>query len=91
MTESDQIIESLQPLFKQAREEKLLFRSVYDGTYFTPDELEYNQKHGTFVWGTDNWELQRPLDISNSLFAFERQAAAAALDFVKKMKSIGYL
>ena len=56
----ESILRSLEPMFRNAREQKLLIRSNYQGILFTPDELENRQKNGQFVWGLVNWELISP-------------------------------
>lgn len=57
MTEREQIIASLAPLFDRAERENLLFRAHYQQIVFTPGELQKEQADGRFVWGPVNWEL----------------------------------
>ena len=57
MTQSEEIIESLKPMFKVAREKKLWFHTAYQDLWFTPDELEQQHQKGKFVWGVNNWKL----------------------------------
>jgi hypothetical protein len=49
MSERQIILDGLKPLFEKARKEKLLFRLLYQGVIFTPDELEKAQAWGRFV------------------------------------------
>lgn len=55
-----QILEDLEPLFKKANEQKLWFRSNYQGVTFSPRELREQHIKGKFVWGYPNWELFDP-------------------------------
>jgi len=46
-----EILKSLEPLFKRAREENLLFRCNYQGFFMFPDELAKANEEGRFIWG----------------------------------------
>lgn len=54
------IIESLQPLIREAREKGLILRTPYQGIELTPDEFEAHLAKGEFVWGPVNWTVQPP-------------------------------
>lgn len=60
MNEHDKIVESLKPLFKEAREKSLWFHCNYQDLWFSPDELEKHQSNGQFMWGAVNWQLKEP-------------------------------
>lgn len=63
-----EIKESLEPMFKRAREYYLWFKSTYDPSLvFTPDELEQVQAEGRFQWGAANWALIDPLIIIKNI------------------------
>jgi hypothetical protein len=59
-SERSKILKDLQPMFKEAREKGLIFRSGYQGLVFTADQLEEQQRNGRFVWGPVNWSLEHP-------------------------------
>jgi hypothetical protein len=58
--ERSKILKDLEPMFREAREKGLLFRSRYQELLFTPDQLEEQQRNGRFVWGPVNWKLEHP-------------------------------
>jgi hypothetical protein len=53
----DSIIESLEPMLKEAEEKHLWIVSVTHGFFLTPKELRKDMEQGTFLWGRVNWEL----------------------------------
>jgi hypothetical protein len=61
MTERETILAGLRPMFEKARREGLWFYCNYQGLWFSPDELEAEQKRGSFVWGAVNWQLRDPM------------------------------
>lgn len=56
----EEIIQELEPMFIEARNKKLWFRSTYQDIWFSPDELENEQKNNKFVWGVAHWRLVDP-------------------------------
>ena len=53
---------TLQQLIDQAkREGKWLFQR-YGNLWFSPAELEEENRNGRFRWGPDNWELRSPAE-----------------------------
>jgi len=51
---------SLKPMIENAKREKLLFRSYYQGVIMSPGELEKKLENNQYVWGPVNWELISP-------------------------------
>lgn len=47
-------------LFEKARKDGLWFHCSYQDLWFTPDQLEAEQKAGRFRWGRVNWTLRDP-------------------------------
>lgn len=50
----------MKALFQKARDEGKWFWCVYQGLWFSPDELEAYQNQGKFCWGAVNWKLRDP-------------------------------
>jgi hypothetical protein len=84
------ILDSLAPLFKRARKEKLLFSNKYQGIIFTPDELEGNQKVGRFIWGIENWELINPIDYIQDLEMEIESKKLELSEFRERLADQGY-
>ncbi len=85
MSERDQIIAGLKPLFKKARAEGLWFRSSYQDLWFSPDELEAAQAAGRFIWGAVNWTLCDPADRLAQLTREYESARTAMVTFAKRI------
>ena len=60
--EAKKVMESLKPMFKEAKAKKLWFYTNYQQIWFSPDELAAENKRGKFMWGAVNWELRDPID-----------------------------
>jgi hypothetical protein len=60
MSKKDEVIRGLKPLFAEARKTGKWFYSAYQCLWFSPDELEKNQRDGRFLWGAVNWQLRKP-------------------------------
>lgn len=58
----DPVTIEMRPLFAQARAEGKWFWGRYHDIWFSPDELEAEQRNGKFRWGPVNWELLDPKD-----------------------------
>lgn len=57
-----QIMESLAPLFKRAKDEKLWFWNKSLNLWFAPSKLVEQIKSGNYIWGPDHWTLRSPLE-----------------------------
>ena len=63
MTEREEILEGLKPLFEKAEKEGLWFKcnSMLAGDiFFSPSELKEQQAIGKFLWDAMNWNLVFP-------------------------------
>ena len=60
MSEKQEILDSLRPLFERARKDGLWFHCGYQALWFSPDELEKANAEGRFIWGPINWTLRDP-------------------------------
>jgi hypothetical protein len=58
----DPVSISMKPLFDQARREGKWLYTSYQQLWFSPDQLEAEQRAGRFRWGACNWELRDPMD-----------------------------
>jgi len=76
MTEHEEIVEGLKPLFEKAEKEGLWFYSNYQELWFSPAELKQKQAGGTFLWGAVNWKLRNPKEHLEEL---KREVKAAEL------------
>lgn len=84
--QGEAIRESLQEMFRKARERKLWFHSLYQDVWFSPDELDQMHEQGRFLWGPVNWKLRSP---SEKLDELEREAERLLQrikDFQKRMQ-----
>lgn len=77
--------EALDELFKRARKEHLWFflGGLTGPIWFSPDELEAQQKEGKFIWGADNWRLRNPQErvqeLTREIEALDRQRDALCI------------
>ena len=60
MSERDQILGGLEPLFERASREGKWFWLRYQDLWFAPEELRKAHAVGRFIWGAVNWELRDP-------------------------------
>ena len=51
---------NLQPLIEKAREQNKWLYCFYRDVWFSPDELEAQNKIGRFLWDESHWELRNP-------------------------------
>jgi hypothetical protein len=51
---------NLQPLIEKARKQNKWLHCGYQDLWFSPDELEAQNKKGKFLWGEVNWDLRNP-------------------------------
>lgn len=79
------ILESLEPLFKEAAEDGLWF--YYQGIaglmIFSPKELKAKHAEGKMIWGPSNWRLVDPSKDLRNL----KQSAIRAKKEVKKFEA----
>ena len=54
------VLEAMQPLLRQARDEGKWLYTNYQCLWFSPDELEAEHGEGRFLWGPENWALRNP-------------------------------
>ena len=50
-------------MFKEARALGKWFHCYYQDLWFSPDELEAENRAGRFRWGHHNWTLEDPKDL----------------------------
>lgn len=60
MNDKDEILKSLEPLFKKAEKEGKWFSIPSQDVILSPKELREDQARGAFIWGADSWELVDP-------------------------------
>lgn len=63
MSDKELILQSLEPLFKEAEEKGLWFRSYYQSVEFTPKELKAQHAQGCYIWGARSWKLFDPKEL----------------------------
>jgi hypothetical protein len=61
------IRDMIAPMLKEARERGLWLHCSYQDMWFTPDELEAEQKEGRLCWGPVNWKLRDPRELYESI------------------------
>lgn len=86
-----EVIMSMAPLFKAAKDGGKWFRSHYQGIIFTPEELEDAQAHGRYLWGAKNWELISPHDEKKRLASKVKNAKLELVMFEQRMINGGIL
>jgi len=64
---NDEVLDGLEPMFKEAEEKGLWFYCFYQAMWFSPTELREEQANGKFRWGAVNWKLRNPQDELKSL------------------------
>ena len=57
------VYEPLRPLIAQARAEGKWLRCSYQDLWFSPDQLEADNRDGRFRWGPQNWTLHDPQEL----------------------------
>ena len=60
MNEKNEILAQLKPLIDRARKENKWLFCHYQQMWFSPSELEEQNKKGKFLWGEVNWKLRDP-------------------------------
>lgn len=74
-------MKELEHLFEEARAKGLWFYNPYYSLWFSPDELEAEQRSGKFRWGPVNWQLRDPSEYLNEAKR-ECEKAARHYDYV---------
>lgn len=87
MSISENIRESLQPMFQTARREGKWFWCVYQDLWWSPDELKTHQNQGRFVWGPPNWKLRDPWERVHSLERGIEEAKNVLTSFKKRIEA----
>jgi hypothetical protein len=82
MTEHEEIVAGLAPLFKKAEKEGLWFHEGFHDVSFSPKELRKEQANGKFWWGACNWKLIDP----QSLIKDFKKDIRRAEDEIKKIQ-----
>lgn len=54
-------------MFEEARAKGLWFFCHYQWLWWTPDELEDQQRRGNFRWGPKNFKLRHPVELERQL------------------------
>ena len=90
MSQKEQILAELAPLFAEAKEKGLWFQGKVFGhseLRFSSKELrEYHDK-GKYIWGAVNWKLVDPKEILSSLSEDIYQAECAYRDFLERIEA----
>jgi hypothetical protein len=81
----DPITISMRALFDQARAEGKWLWTRYHDIWFSPDELEAEQRNGKFRWGSCNWELRDPNEYVNE--AKDRLSATQA-EYERRVRKV---
>ena len=88
VSKRDEILKSLEPLFKTAEESGLWFYCYYQDLWLSAQELRISQSNGRFIWGADNWQLRDPQErvseLERAMSVMEKQLN----DFKSRMKSL---
>jgi hypothetical protein len=97
MSERQEILDGLKPLFEKARQKKQLFcledmvifrcNSI---NIFTADELEERQKMGDFVLNASHWKLVNPKEIKKELKEDIDRAKKKYKALLNSLKAAGY-
>ena len=89
---SEESRKALDDLFVRAKAEKLWF--FYGGLngplWFSPAELEQQQKKGKFLWGAPNWRLHDPQEyvkqLTEQINALDRQRDSVCIRIEESKK-----
>ena len=73
----------IEEIIAKARKEGKWIYCRYQDLWFSPDDLEKQNKCGRFLWGTINWEVKDPQERVKEL----RIAAIKALTELLQFKS----
>ena len=86
-----QILDQLEPLIKQAENEKKWLFCSYQCLWFSPKELRQAHKEGRFIWGAVNWKLRSPKEYLREMRDKYIRSKTAYENFENTLKNEGYL
>ena len=81
-----EILALLEPMFAQAKNEGLWFRSNSQEIVFSPRALREEHKKGRFIWGQMNWVLIKPKLELERLKLIEAKARLDVKNFEAQIK-----
>lgn len=83
--------DSLDHMFAVARTKQLWFfhGGLSGPLWFSPDELEAEQKNGKFVWGAVNWHLRDPKEYLEQAGVAVDRAKAEQEHIAKRLAGAG--
>jgi hypothetical protein len=76
MSEREQILRDLEPMFQEAEAKGLWFHCNYQDIWFAPADLRKEHEKGSFIWGKVNWTLRNPSELTRQLEANVTDATA---------------
>ena len=79
-------MEEMKKMFDKARAEGLWFFTSYQQLWFSPDDLEKEQKNGHFRWGPTNWQLRSPDERIAQLEQNVRRSDRELKEFKEKLQ-----
>ena len=71
---------NLSSLIEKARREGLWLWCIYQDLWFSPDELEAENRQGRFRWGETNWKLRDPQE---NIVALKQRVTSAECNLVE--------
>ena len=78
-------LDSLRPLIAKARAEGKWLHCSYQNLWFSPDQLETENREGRFRWGAVNWTLRDPGEMVQQRADDLRRAERDYLDAVRRV------
>ncbi len=90
MSQKEEILQGLAPLFAEAKEKGLWFQGMvfgHDEIKFSPKELRKYHEKGKYIWSAENWKLINPKDILASLSEDIYQAECAYRNFLERIEN----
>ncbi len=89
MSQKEEILRGLAPLFAEAKEKGLWFQGMvfgHDEIKFSLKELREQHEKGKYIWSAENWKLINPRDILASLNKKIDQVEDERRKFIKRME-----
>lgn len=86
--------DQLDAMFEKANKEKLWFfiNSMATGPmWFSPTELDAQQKNGKFIWGPLNWQLRNPREYLTHMQEAADEAKTARDQVAERLNAAGIL
>lgn len=62
MSKTSDLAMQLHDLIEQARAERKWLWCRYQDLWFSPDQLQEQNRNGKFLWGPVNWQLRDPAE-----------------------------